>query len=393
MTGNPIGDGFGGFLDDGFGAQLLDGYPAASGPSPFQPRIARIIADHFQPAPLRRHRTRATPTPATSPTRPPYRSNRVVARHLDIIASHFGRPRYPGARHRSAFYYPGATGQPARASQLVVEALVTTAAAARTSQLDIEVLAYTSAPARASQLTLESLVFTACQVRASQLVLEVIVPGAPMPTIPVYPVLEGLTFSVIKRVKGSVGAGVATSGREIRVNYWSIPQFEWDLTYAVLADNGASNGTTYSDIQTLMGFVLNRAGSFSPFYFRDDTDYQVTGQALGIGDGMTKSFAAVRTYGLGDVVSTQPVGSVNTNVDVAVYLDGVIQEPSSYTVDTSTPCANAIIFNTAPTAGAVVTADFDFYWFCRFKDDVQEFENTMQNLWQNNKITIFSLKS
>lgn len=212
-----------------------------------------------------------------------------------------------------------------------------------------------------------------------------------MPVIPTYPELAGLGYAVVKRTKGSTGAGIATSGREIRVNYWAYPQFEWDLTYEVLNDQGVPNGTTFSDIQTLMGFVENRGGSFAPFYFKDDTDCQVTAQALGTGGGGILQFPMIRTYGLGET-STQPVGTVDTSKTLNVYVAEELQDPSTYAIDTTTPCGNFLKFNTDPGAGNAITADFTFLWFCRFKDDVNEFENTMQNLWRNNKITIFSLK-
>jgi uncharacterized protein (TIGR02217 family) len=137
-------------------------------------------------------------------------------------------------------------------------------------------------------------------------------------------------------------------------------------------------------------------GTFSPFYFCDPDDNQVTGQAIGVGDGSTKQFTFVRTYGLdsalGDFQGTEPVGGLNTGEPVNVYLAGELQT-TGYAVSTATPYGNTLTFTTAPAAGVSITADFSFYYFCRIMEDSTEFEKFMKGLWALKKITIFSLKN
>jgi uncharacterized protein (TIGR02217 family) len=399
MVGSPISDGYGGFIQDGSGSEILDGYPLTpSNALPASGRVQRTIAIHFVRPPFA---GRAARSPAIGPVPAPpvYGRPSGRQRRLQAFAAHFSVPPYKGRRlpRLEYFNYGGGAGIPPRASQIVAEALTISPAGARASQLIIEALSRDPAGARASQIVVEALYqqTNPAYVRASQIVLEVLVPYTELPVIPVYPQLIGLTFDYVKRPKASVGRGTASSGREIAVNYWQNPQWEWDLSYDILADNGQNTGTTVSDIKTLMGFFLWAQGTFNPFYFQDPDDNAVTGQAIGLGDGVTKQFTFVRTYGLdsalGDFTGTEPVGGVNTEETLTLYLDGVAQE-DGFTVDTSTPCGNIVTFNTAPAAGVAITADFSFWYFCRLKDDTAEFEKFMSGLWAVKRLTIFSLK-
>jgi uncharacterized protein (TIGR02217 family) len=368
---------------------------------PLRPgRLAQTIAAHFAPEPFagrQRARVAIGPVPPPPVLGKPFSR---VAQALRTYAAHFTAPPYPGQRQPRwwPMNYGGGVNLPARASQVAAEALVTDAAPVRASQTVVEALMRDAAPVRASQAVVEALYQQSnpTYVRASQIVVEVLVPLLEMPLPPVYPILIGLTFDYVKRNKQSVGRGVASSGREIAVNYWTYPQWEWDLNYDILADTGQNVGTTASDIKTLLGFVLNMQGSYSPFFFQDPDDNAVTGQALGAGDGTTTTFTFIRTYGqdsaLGDFLGTEPIGGLNMNKAINIYIGGVQQE-SGYTIDNSTPYGNTVAFTTPPAVDAVITADFSFYYFCRIKEDTLEMKKFMYQLWAVDRVTIFSLKN
>lgn len=221
--------------------------------------------------------------------------------------------------------------------------------------------------------------------------------GLPMPAI--YPELH-VGFSLIKRPIGSWASAQATSGAEIRVNYWSTPIWEWDLTYEYLPDTNTRNGITPSDLKTLMGFYASTQCGYAPFFFNDTDDNQVIGQPVGTGDGNTLTFSLSRTFGLGQYTVTEPVGSVNVsgpplngNGPFNVYLNGILQTPTSYTVVTSTPMNNFIRFFQAPPVGAVITCDMSYYYYVRFADPKYDFEKFMDKLWSTKKITLRSLRS
>jgi hypothetical protein len=45
-----------------------------------------------------------------------------------------------------------------------------------------------------------------------------------------------------------------------------------------------------------------------------------------------------------------------------------------------------------PAAGVIVTADFTYYYRCRFVDDSYPFEQFMSNLWTLKKLTFISVR-
>jgi hypothetical protein len=47
----------------------------------------------------------------------------------------------------------------------------------------------------------------------------------------------------------------------------------------------------------------------------------------------------------------------------------------------------------APAAGAVIGADFDFAYLCRFLDDVQDFENVMAGPWKAEGVKFRSVRT
>jgi uncharacterized protein (TIGR02217 family) len=362
-------------------------------------RQLRANAAHYAPG---RFAGRGVRPAATIHKPPPYTGPIRGLRDnlLKDFAANFGHKPFRGRRlpRPDMAVYGGGTNIPPRASQIVTEVLQTGEAGGRASQVVEEALLKREAGLRASQVVAETLYqqTNPTYIRASQIVVEALVPNIAMSPILVYPELIGLTPKIVKRPKWSSGVATGSSGREVRIGYWSLPQWEWDLNYDILNDNispgGHFNGTTASDLKTLIGFILTVFGSLQPFYFRDPDDNEVTGQALGIGDGATTAFQFVRTYGLGSFEGTEPVGSVNEGEPIAIYLNGTLQE-TGFTISTATPYSNTITFNTAPAPGAAITADFQFYYFCRLNDDKNEFSKGFPNLWANDHITIFSLKN
>jgi uncharacterized protein (TIGR02217 family) len=80
---------------------------------------------------------------------------------------------------------------------------------------------------------------------------------------------------------------------------------------------------------------------------------------------------------------------VAPNVVHAIYLNGITCNPAAYGVD---PNTGLVTFNTAPASGLIITADFTYYFRCRFIDDKYDFENFMYRLWQLKKLTFISVR-
>jgi uncharacterized protein (TIGR02217 family) len=81
---------------------------------------------------------------------------------------------------------------------------------------------------------------------------------------------------------------------------------------------------------------------------------------------------------------------VAPNVVRAIYFNGIKQDPATYSVD---PTTGLMSFETAPGSELTITADFTYYFRCRFVDDKYDFENFMYRLWQVKKLTFISVRS
>lgn len=202
-------------------------------------------------------------------------------------------------------------------------------------------------------------------------------------TTQVFPSLIGLAYPVPRKPMWMNKKPQSVAGLEAAFAYWSVPRFEWTLSYSILRSD-----PTYTELQQLMGFFNNRQGGFEVFLYRDADQNAVLAQGLGVGTGAQTNFQLVAAFG----GFTMPI--LAPNVVTAVYLDSVVQNPSSYTVnawDSSTP--GVIVFNSAPSNGAVVTADYSYYFPCRFTDDEMSFDLFLDQMYENKKVTFRSIKT
>jgi uncharacterized protein (TIGR02217 family) len=172
----------------------------------------------------------------------------------------------------------------------------------------------------------------------------------------------------------------AVSGRELRALDYPYPLWQFNLGYEFLPDNQMAG---ISALRTLMGFYLSCQGAFGTFLYDDPTDDNAAGQPIAAGDGNTAVFQEVRTLGGFVEPITAP------NMVTAVYLDGIVADPATYSIDPAT----GLLTVTAPaTAGIAIAADFSYWFRCRFVDDSYGFENFMHNLWSLKKLTFISVR-
>ena len=202
----------------------------------------------------------------------------------------------------------------------------------------------------------------------------------------VFPSLAGLGWSVTRSEIWKTRTQEAISGKETRIADWSYPRHQWSLSFDFLRQGNLS-GAAYAEFASLAGFFNLRQGGYDTFLYADADDNAVTGQAIGTGDGATNSFQLVRAFG----GFAEPL--LAPNVVSKVYLNGVQQSGGSYTVNAwGTTAPGTLVFATAPGAGVSITADFSFYFPCRFTADQLDFEKFMAALYQLKKIAFVSLK-
>ena len=195
----------------------------------------------------------------------------------------------------------------------------------------------------------------------------------------IFPALAGLGWTVKRTPLWKTRVQESISGKEVRIADWSFPRWQWQLAYEFLRGDAS-----HAEFQSLAGFFNQRQGMFDSFLYQDADDNAVMGQQLGIGDGAATAFQLVRP--LGGFI--EPI--IAPNVVSSVYLAGVVQAPSSYSVNAAT---GILTFTAAPGSGVAVAADFSFYFRCRFLEDSMDFEKFMRLLWQAKKVGFISLKS
>ena len=156
------------------------------------------------------------------------------------------------------------------------------------------------------------------------------------------------------------------SGREHRNSRWASSRRRYDAGLGV---------RTVDTLHAVIAFFEERRGKLYGFRFRDRTDWRSgepskeptpLDQRIGTGDGTTKNFQLVKTYGSSFApyvrTITKPVGG---SVNVAV--DGVEQEVgAAFNCD---PTTGLVTFAEAPPAEAVITAGFAFDVPVRFDTD------------------------
>jgi uncharacterized protein (TIGR02217 family) len=203
----------------------------------------------------------------------------------------------------------------------------------------------------------------------------------------IFPALPGLAWSVTKSPTFQTRIQRAVSGRELRALDYPYPLWQFTLVFDFLRDNAAAG---YDELRTLMGFFMLCQGAFGTFLFQDPSDDRVSGQQIGTGDTLRTVFQLQRTMGktLSGGGFLEPI--IAPNVVNAVYFNGIVQDPAGYSVDSMT---GLVTFNIAPGSGLIITADYSYYFRCRFIDDSYAFENFMFQLWQLKKLTFISVRS
>jgi uncharacterized protein (TIGR02217 family) len=203
----------------------------------------------------------------------------------------------------------------------------------------------------------------------------------------IFPTLPGLAWSVTKAPTFQTRIQRAVSGHEVRALDYPYPLWQFTLVFAFLRDNPEAG---FDELRSLMGFYLLCQGAYGTFLFQDPSDFQISNQYLGTGDSSTYIFQLQRTMGtsLPGGGFTEPIiapKAINT-----IYFDGITQNASSYSVD---PNTGLVSFTTPPSTGLVITADFSYWFRCRFIDDSYSFENFMYQLWQVKKLSFISVFS
>lgn len=195
----------------------------------------------------------------------------------------------------------------------------------------------------------------------------------------VYPSLPGLKFGVIRRPIWNTSVKTTVSGREYRAANQLYPTYLYRLSYEFLRDLR----TGVDELRTLVGFFNSRQGKFDTFLFTDPDDNAVTAQTFGTGNGSTRAFQLLRTFG----GFNEPVYDLNGAP--LIYNAGVLQTVTThYTVSAT----GLVTFVTAPANGNALTWTGSYYWRCRFEQDAEDFEKFLSQLWQLRQVELRTVR-
>lgn len=144
----------------------------------------------------------------------------------------------------------------------------------------------------------------------------------------VFPTLKGLTWSVHRKPMFKTKVAEHVSGHEVRASFMEYPVWEFNLSYEFMRNTDPAD-----DLETMMGFFLERQGKWDEWLFRDPEFYEVTEQQFAVADGGTIFWPALRKIG----AFLEPIGQFDLTeqfqfgeADVNVGADTITENDHGY---------------------------------------------------------------
>ncbi len=197
------------------------------------------------------------------------------------------------------------------------------------------------------------------------------------------PVFPSLYPGYPVHMKPSTASIVATmvSGVETRSSRQAYPVWDFEVPFELLRDETQNvvpdtYYANYKELQQLCGLFLACRGQYGRFFYDCPDDNSRVGQFIATATSAV-TYRAVRAWGTGNLALYEPVGGINTTPGWKVYVNAV-DDSANWSVSAD---LTSFTRTTAPTLGAAITADFSFYYYCRFLEDIEDFEQFYHHLW------------
>jgi len=177
------------------------------------------------------------------------------------------------------------------------------------------------------------------------------------------------------------------SGNEERNASWANSRRRYDVAYGIRRAD---------DLAAVVAFFEARNGRLYGFRYKDWADYKSslpsqpvtpTDQLIGTGDGIVTSFAVLKHYTSGAQAWTRTIAKPVAG-SLRLALDGV-EQMSGWGVDTTT---GVVSLNTAPGAGMVITAGFEFDVPVRFDTDTLDVTLDIERLGSITSIPLLEIR-
>ncbi len=177
------------------------------------------------------------------------------------------------------------------------------------------------------------------------------------------------------------------SGDEERNASWANSRRRYDAAYGIRRAD---------ELAAVVAFFEARNGRLYGFRWKDWADYKsclpsgtpaATDQAIGTGDDATTDFQLVKSYTSGSQSWTR---TITKPVDgtVLVAIDGG-EQTTGWSVDTTT---GIVTFTSAPAAGAIITAGFEFDVPVRFDTDTLDVTLDIERLGSITSIPLIEVR-
>lgn len=212
-----------------------------------------------------------------------------------------------------------------------------------------------------------------------------------------FPKIRGLAWDIVKTPTFSTEIQESLAGREVRIQNFQNPIWEFTLHYEyLLNDPKFRDENEQTPLEALVGFFLARGGQFDDFLLNESDltgrqeDSVFSGQPIGTGDGVNKNFQLVRNFGGFLEVCQNPANQAAT-----IYDNGTLK-----TFTTDYTISNGLVqFVNAPANGHSITADFTFLHRVRFHTGTSrsgkegiEFSNFYFNLYECKEVQLISVR-
>ena len=159
------------------------------------------------------------------------------------------------------------------------------------------------------------------------------------------------------------------TGRVVAATYQQYPRYKFAVKFDVLHQ---------ADFETLVGFFNQQQGNVVPFLFdAGPGNDSVTAQALGSGDGTTKTFQLLRSMG----GNAEPIAAAFGTL--TAYVNGTAASATF-----NSPSNGYVTFASAPASGAAITWTGNYYFQCRFSKGSLEFDQFMYQLYKTKSVSL-----
>ena len=183
--------------------------------------------------------------------------------------------------------------------------------------------------------------------------------------------IGGITFESTRTVEWSTTVQQTLTGKVSTIARMRYPQIHWDLNYEYL-----DRTLALDELKQIEALFKAKQGANATFLYLDPDFNQVTAEPFGTGDGSTKQFQLVATYGAGGFGTPEMVQQLQA--PPTIYDNGVAVSTSAYGIGPT----GIVTFNSAPATGHALTWTGGFYYLVMFELDQLSPSQFLQNFWQ-----------